>query len=93
MMFSNNSSNGGTPGPTRAMKILWKSGANDPVIVQHQKQEQQGSAEQMIIQNRDFDRIREALEVSKEWLPNSMKEFNGWRVGLLARFEAIDLNL
>jgi HECT-like Ubiquitin-conjugating enzyme (E2)-binding len=77
-------------GPTRAMKILWKIGGDDPVVKNHRAQP---AVETISLQQKDFDRIKEALTAGKSLLPASMKEFNSWNVSNLETFMLNDLAL
>jgi HECT-like Ubiquitin-conjugating enzyme (E2)-binding len=70
--------------PTRAIKALWKP-LDRPVDTF--MQQNQSSVEELILPPRIFDEVRQALLRSAELLPSSVKQLNGWQVGLLERFD------
>ena len=72
-------------GPTvyRAMKIFYKV-TSDPVKI---LEDDINSFEELILQPEDLKDFIKSLEDSADVLPQSAREFQDWRIGLLDRYE------
>ena len=69
------------------MKVFWKT-VSEPVDQAHRPFSAQNLAiEEVYFPEYVVEEIRGALERSKMLLPAKAREFQGWRVGLLRRFE------
>ena len=70
--------------PVRVCKILWQEMQAPP---EHGRLNAQSLAEGEIgLPSSEMDRLRQVLEQSSRVLPESAREFQEWRVGLLRRF-------
>jgi hypothetical protein len=74
--------------PTRAMKILWKAVDNPSEILDSHH----FSHEHLLFPLHVYDTLKQTLETSQFLLPQAVRMFQDWKVGLLERFSWGDVS-
>nr|POF12717.1 uncharacterized protein CFP56_09869 [Quercus suber] len=76
--------------PIRTSKVMWED-CTDTAVESEKLNSQTISEGEIELPHREVEELRHCLETSAAWLPEGVRTFQSWKVGLLRRFTRKDI--